>query len=142
MNNTYADNLENVVSYAPQNYPESAKAQARKNIGIDTLGGGNAIIEFDTTSDRVAVPLISGQTSMTYTLPYDAYVQISSRNNLFLSLMLNFSGTWRALISVYSPSSGSQTLGGMCLKKGTQVQFFNSSGLNPSHQNVMIFKLK
>lgn len=33
MNNSYSNRTDNLVSYAPQNYPEKAKAQARKNLG-------------------------------------------------------------------------------------------------------------
>lgn len=142
MNNTYADNLENVVSYAPQNYPESAKAQARKNIGIDTLGGGNGAIDFDFTQDRVAVPLTSGQTTMTYTLPYDAYVQVYSRNNLYLSLNLRFNGISRSILTAYSTSSTITDVAGICLKKGTEIIFNSNTAFNLSHQGVWLFKLK
>lgn len=142
MNNTYADNLENVVSYAPQNYPESAKAQARKNIGIDTLGGGNGTIDFDFTQDRVAVPLTSGQTLMTYVLPYDALVQISSRNNLALILNLKFNGTLRAVVTAFSTNSGTADNKAICLKKGTEITISSSTAFNTSHQNVWLFKLK
>lgn len=142
MNNTYADNLENVVSYAPQNYPESAKAQARKNIGIDTLGGGNGVIDFDFTQDRVAVPLTSGQTTMTYTLPFDAFVSLYSRNSLALNVNLKFNGNWRTIASAFSPSSSTLQFDYICLKEGTEVQFANSNGFNTSHQGVWLFKLK
>lgn len=142
MNNTYADNLENVVSYAPQNYPESAKAQARKNIGIDTLGGGNGAIDFDFTQDRVAVPLTSGQTTMTYTLPYDAYVQIWSRNSLSLILNLTFNGNLRSIITAYSSHSGIADTKGICLKKGTEITISSNTAFNTSHQGVWLFKLK
>lgn len=142
MNNTYADNLENVVSYAPQNYPESAKAQARKNIGIDTLGGGNGVIDFDLSQAVVEIPLTSGQTAITYTLPYDAYVQISTRNNLSLVLDLNFNGNWQAVIALYNTHSGYGEMMGISLKGGTEIRIRNSGGLTPSHQNAYIFKLK
>ena len=142
MNNTYADNLENVVSYAPQNYPESAKAQARKNIGIDALGGGNGVIDFDFTQDRVAVPLTNGQTAMTYTLPYDGLISIYSRNGLSLNIDLKFNGNWRTIANAFSPSSSTVHFGYICLKGGTQIQFSNSSGFNTSHQGVWLFKLK
>lgn len=102
----------------------------------------NGTVDFDLTTDRVAVPLTSGQTMMTYTLPYDAYVQIGSRNSLSLILNLTFNGNLRSVITAYSNHSGIADTKGICLKKGTEINISSNQGFNPSHQSVWLFKLK
>lgn len=111
--------------------------------GLQTeVGLINGAIDFDLTSDRVAVPLTNGQTTAVYTLPYDAYIQIGSRNNLALILNLKFNGTLRSVITAYSTHSGIADTKGICLKKGTEITISSNAAFNTAHQSVWLFKLK